>query len=54
MREEGDIGGKRGEKWGESRVDSVVDEMPSYVTTIKADAQWHEPDPCGAQSTTGC
>lgn len=30
------------------------DRMPSYVTAIKADAQWCEPDPCGGQCTTGC
>lgn len=27
--------------------------MPSYVTTIKADAWRCEPDPCGGQRTTG-
>lgn len=39
---------------GEGRVRSTEDKIPSYVTTIKADAQRCEPDPCGGQCTTGC
>lgn len=47
--------GRQGRGAGvESRVRSTEDKMPSYVTTIKADAQRCEPDPCGGQRTTGC
>lgn len=41
--------------WREGKVKGgMEDKMPSYATTIKADEQWCEPDPCGGQCTTGC
>lgn len=38
--------------WKQAGV-GAEDKMPSYVTTIKADAWRCEPDPCGGQRTTG-
>lgn len=49
---------KRGGDQVDSRLDcedSTKCQTPSYITTIKADAQWCEPDPCrGQPSATGC
>lgn len=45
--------GKRG-SGNESRVGSMEDKMPSYVTTVKAVVQRCKPDPSGGQCTTGC
>lgn len=33
--------------------DAWENKMPGYVTTIKADAQRCEPDPCGGQRAAG-